>query len=281
MKRLALLIALVLPLMAWSQSSRQKAKLYGENAYLSRGWQFAPGITLMPGVTCNRFETLRGEGELSNDTVYSGRFDPGSRIGFYAEVGRHKFLEDLYLIHHMDYGIHFKMLRGKEQFAGVVSDGSALVETTNRATFSESFVGAFFNASNIIQVVDRVWLHNSLGLNFDYRIISNRSANGFYGAIPQKFPDPMLFQLHYKLGFGWKADPGLYFMPSIETPILNLFPTFDGKSTLQYFSSEHRILIISLKVMFLDKTADRKCVGKDSSGSKPQLWGKEMRKYNR
>lgn len=276
---LCLLITLVNALQA--QRGKQKAPLYGENAYQHRGWMFAPGITLSPSLTGNRFEILRGEGEQRNDTIYAGRFNPGSSIGLYAEVGRHKFVENFYILKHFDYGVHFKMIRGKERFVGQVSNGSQLIETTNNARFSESFAGAFINASNVAQLSSNTWLHNSLGLNLDYRVISNRTAEGFYGEIPQSFPDPLLVQLHYKLGFGWKADAGLFFMPTIETPILNLYPTLDGKSTLNYFSSEHRVFIISLRVMFLDKTEGRKCVGKDTSGSKPQLWGKEMRKYNR
>jgi hypothetical protein len=266
---------------AVGQRGRQKPKLYGENEFQNRGWYFAPGVTIMPGVTGNRFETLYGEGEFRNDTIYSGRFDPNSRIGIYLEGGRHKFVNDLILIKHFDYGIHIKMLRGKEKYAGLVSNGTQLIETTNQAKFSETSAGAFINASNILQIMDNGWLHNSLGLNFDYTFLSNRSSDGFYGAIPQQFEEPMLFQLHYKLGFGWKVDPGLYIMPMVETPILNLFPNLDGGSTLNYFSSEYRPFIFSIRVMFLDRTEGRKCVGKDTSGTKPSLWGKEMKKYNR
>lgn len=280
-KRILLFILVLATATSFAQRGKQKSPLYGENAYQHRGWMFAPGITLSPSLSGNRFEILRGEGENRNDTIYAGRFDPGSRIGLYAEVGRHKFVDNFYILKHWDYGVHFKMIRGKEKFVGEVANGTSLIETENNALFSESFAGAFINASNILQMTSNTWLHNSLGLNLDYRVISNRTAEGFYGAIPQSFPDPLLVQLHYKLGFGWKADAGLFFMPSIETPILNLYPTLDGKSTLHYFSSEHRVFIISLRVLFLDKTEGRKCVGKDSSGSKPQLWGKEMRKYNR
>jgi hypothetical protein len=282
MKKLPfILIALLLSITAFSQKGKQLSKLYGENSYQKRGWFFAPGVTFMPGVSGDRFETLRGEGELANDTLYSGRFNPSSRIGFYAEGGRHKFVEDLYLIHHFDYGIHYKMLRGKEEYAGLVNANGSLVETNNSAKFSEHFVGAFFNASNIIQVADNIWLNNSLGLNFDYRIISNRKISGIYDAIPQSFPDPALLQLHYKFGLGFKVGSGLYAMPTVETPILTLFPDFDGKSTLHYFSSDYRPIIITLRILFLDKTADRKCVGKDTSGGKHDLWGKEMNRYNR
>ncbi|MFZ4786137.1 MAG: hypothetical protein ACOYLH_11715 [Flavobacteriales bacterium] len=281
MKKTALILGILCCLLsATAQVGRHKPKLYGENAYQKRGWFFAPGITLMPGVSGDRFETLRGEGEFANDTIYSGRFDPSSRIGFYAEGGRHKFIENLYLIHHIDYGIHYKMLRGKEEYAGLVNTGT-LVETKNMAKFSEHFAGAFFNASNIIQFADNMWIHNSLGANFDYRFLNNRSSSGTYGNIPWSFPDPMVLQLHYKLGIGWKVDPGLYIMPTIETPILNILPGFNGKSTLHYFSSDYRPIIISIRVLFLDKTADRKCVGKDTSGSKHDLWGKDMNRYNK
>ncbi len=268
-------------LAGWCQNGRQKSKLYGSNSYQNKGWFFAPGITLSPGVSGDRFETLRGSGDLSNDTIYSGRFDPKSRIGFYAEVGRHHFIENIYLINHIDYGAHFKMLRGTERFVGKVNTGSSLIETSNNAAFSESFAGAFFNASNIIQLTDHGWLHNSIGVNAEYRVIESRNASGFYGGIPQTFPADLVAQVHYKFGFGIKIDNGLYVLPAIETPILNLYTFNRGKSTLPYFSSEYRPLIISLRVMFLDKTADRKCVGKDASRNKPKLWGDEMKKYNK
>lgn len=264
-----------------AQRGRQRPALYGENSFQNKGWMFAPGITLMPSSTGNKFQTLYGEGELSNDTIYSGKFDPSSKIGVYAEVGRHKFIEDVYVLHHLDYGVHFKLLRGKEKFAGEVNNGAQLIPTTNESSFSDGSVGAFINASNIIQILDNAWIQNSLGLNFDYRIIANRNTSGFYGNIPQQFPGDMLFQLHYKLGFGFKVDPGLYVMPMVETPILNLYPTLDGKSNLGYFSNRYRPIIISIRVMFLDRTEGRKCVGKDTSGGRHDLWGKDMKKYNR
>lgn len=282
MKQLILLFALAISTLAVNaQSGRQKPKLYGSNSYKNKGWFFAPGLTFTPGVSGNRFETLRGTGDLRNDTIFSGRFDPKGKIGFYAEVGRHHFIENLYLINHIDYGVHFKMLRGSEKYVGVVGNGNSLIETTNNASFSESFAGAFFNASNILQVLDNAWIHNSIGVNIDYRVISSRNFSGFYGAIPQSYPTNLIAQLHYKIGFGFKLDPGLYVLPTIETPILNFY-TFDrAKSTLPYFSSEYRPLIFTLRVMFLDKTADRKCVGKDTSKNKPKLWGDEMKKYNK
>lgn len=282
MKQLTLLLfCLITALASNAQSGRQKPKLYGSNSYKDKGWFFAPGITYTPGVSGNRFETLRGVGDLSNDTIFSGRFDPKGGFGFYAEVGRHHFIENIYLINHIDYGAHFKMLRGSERYVGAVGNAGSLVETTNNASFSESFAGAFFNASNILQITDNAWVHNSIGVNIDYRVISSRSLSGFYGAIPQSFPADLTAQLHYKIGVGFKLDNGLYVLPMIETPILNLYQFERAKSTLPYFSSEYRPLILTIRVMFLDKTADRKCVGKDTGKNKPKLWGDEMKKYNK
>lgn len=282
MKRgILLLIIVIIHWAAEAQVGRQKAPLYGENSFQKRGWFFAPGITLMPSSTGNRFQTLYGEGELANDTLYNGRFNPSSRIGAYAEVGRHKFVEGYYLLHHFDYGIHFKLLRGKEEFAGQVNQGGMLIDATNKSTFSDGSAGAFINASNIIQIGDKTWIHNSLGLNFDFIFLRNRASENSFPVIPQEFPENIQLQLHYKLGFGFKIDPGLYVMPMVETPILNLYPTLDGKSTLPYFSNRYRPIIITIRFLFLDKTEGRKCVGKDTSGGKHDLWGKDMKKYNR
>jgi hypothetical protein len=282
MKKFLLLSSFLLAaLMTFAQEGRQYSSIYTPGTFKNRGWFFAPGITYMLPSKFNRTETRIVNSELLNDTLFSGEFQQRGKIGIYAEVGRHYFLKDLYLIHHLDFGIHVKNLRGTEDFSGRVQVDSVMMSTENAGYFGEVFGGAFFNVSNITQLSDKTWIQNSIGVNADYRFISNRDYEGPTTGMIQEFPNAFLGQLHYKLGFGWKPESGVYIVPSIETPILTVFPMDDGKSTLQYFFSRYRPIIFTLRIGFLDKVADRECKTIDNSGSKPQLWDKDMRKKKR
>jgi hypothetical protein len=268
-------------LMASAQEGRQYSSIYTPGTFRNRGWFFAPGLTYMLPSKFNRSETRLQNTEQLNDTLFSGEFKQGGKIGIYAEVGRHYFLKDLYLIHHLDFGIHVKNLRGTEDYTGRVRVDSVMMSTENTGYFGEVFGGAFFNVSNITQLSDKTWIQNSIGVNADYRFISNRDYKGPTTGMIQEFPNAFLGQLHYKLGFGWRPENGVYIVPSIETPILTLFPMDDGKSTLQYFFSRYRPIIFTVRIAFLDKVPDRECKTIDNSGSKPQLWEKDMRKKKR
>lgn len=242
-----------------SKAQRELRPLYDLNEWQKSGWFFAPGITLMQPAERNRDEARIIRPTGVNDTLHQGTFSNRSRVGLYLEAGRHHFTDKIYFVDHIDYGIHIKMLRGTERFDGRVKVDNALAPFNNAGRFSETFAGAFFNASNIARMSSNVWWHSSVGINAEYRIISRRSYDGPTTGMLMNYPQPFLGQLHIKGGIGWKADPGLYFMPMIETPVLSLLPFDDGKSTLQYFTGRYRPIIITLRVLFLDRRKGREC----------------------
>jgi hypothetical protein len=242
---------------AMAQMEKQKRPLYYEAEYRPKGWFFAPGITFMaPSGHASNTTTLAPT--ASADTLHSGQFNARGRVGFYAEAGRHHFSKKVYLIDHFDYGLHYKLLRGSETFDGLILNGN-LLNYSNSGRYSRHYLGAFFNASNILRLGDNSWLHNSLGANIDYALLGNTTYEGPITGMDQQFQNNLVAQLHYKLGFGWKAGAGLYFMPTLETPILNVH-TFDaGKSTLAFFSSRYRPILFSIRILFLDKSKGRSC----------------------
>lgn len=238
----------------FAQQQREYQPLYvSQNKYLRRGWLFEPGLTYMIPSVGRRDEVRSVFAENTIDTLYRGRFTSAGRPGFCAAVGRHHFLDRFYLLHHIDYGARFTLYRGIEDFSGSMLVDTALIPVQNTGRFSEGFAGVFFNASNTWQVADNKWIHNSIGFHADYRVISNRTYQGPVTGMLQAFPPDFILQLHYKIGFGWRPEPGIYIMPSLETPILSLVPLDDGKSTLPYFSSRYRPVIFGVRIMFLDK----------------------------
>ncbi len=278
-----------------AQRGRQMEPIYAHGtAYRNVGWFVAPGITYMLPEYRKQDITEYVPNTETNDTLYSGLYSRTGKIGLYVEGGRHHFFPEQRLVHHIDYGVHFKMLRGTEKFEGVSKAGTAMVPALSEGKFSESFAGAFFNATNIIQVKNNLWIQNSLGLNADFRVISKRDiSNDAYGAQMQ-YPGFFLAQLHYKLGFGWKPEAGMYIIPSIETPLITAFPWDNGKSTLQYFTGRYRPIIFTIRIQWLSKASKRKCEGmpnpdgpgeldKDSPGKHENsgLWGPDQKKIKK
>lgn len=261
MKHCLLFIFLALSLLASAQHGKQLNPIYIEGtAYQSSGWFIGPGITYMLPLDRHESLTMFKDSGDGSDTLYSGDFSRAGKIGLYLEAGRHRFLNDYGLINHIDYGIHFKMLRGRENFSGISNAGPGMIPVESNSKFSNSFVGAFFNASNITQISNRFWIQNSLGANADFRIITRHIAGQPFGA-DWNFASPLLGQMHYKLGFGWKPEPGFFIITSIETPILNVYPWDAGLSTLQYFVGRDRPLILSVRFQWLTKADQRKCEG--------------------
>jgi hypothetical protein len=273
-----IVVALLLTSATLAQSGRQFTPLYdlSNTRYLNTGWYLSPGLTYMAPSTDKPQDIRLTGADLSIDTLYAGKFNQNGRIGFALEGGRHKLVDYMWLLDHIDYGLGFKMFRGRETFDGFVKTDSLRYDVANESTFSESFVSAHFNLGNIYQLSDRTFLHNSLGLNADYRILSNRDPQGNFSGMIHEFPPDFLFQAHYRLGFGYRAQGRLYIIPSIETPVLTILKFDDGKSTLQYFSSRYRPLIFTLRFVWMDKRPTQACVGKSAGDEKKPLWDKDM-----
>lgn len=262
--------------MAYGQYGKQFTPLHVEGlAFKNSGWFVSPGITYMLPEDRNENRTMYRMDSDNRDTIYSGDFHRKGKIGVYVDAGRHHFLRNN-IIGHLDYGVHFKMLRGREDFEGIVNTDGVYVPISNRADYSESFVGVFFNASNILQLSDNYWIQNSIGVNGDYRLLSNRKTQVDYGA-EYAFPNQILGQLHYKLGFGWKPEPGIFIIPMIETPILTAYPWEEGKSTLHYFVGRNRPLIFTLRIQWLIKQEAKSCENQPGKNT-PDLSKKKRKK---
>ena len=65
------------------------------------------------------------------------------------------------------------------------------------------------------------------------------------------FPPDLIAQLHFKLGYGFKLRSKLIMIPAIETPIFSVVPEDQSFGKLQWFSSEYRPLILSVRFLFL------------------------------
>lgn len=256
--------------------------------FKNTGWFFSPGVASM--MPTPRTEQLTGyDNQAIPDTIYSGEFSRDGQWGLYLEGGRHHFTSGRGPIDHWEYGVNYKMLRGSEEFAGFLYGNDSAVAYASQASFSDSYLGAFANFNNILQVGDRVWIQNGLGINVDYGLFQQRGGTGVIGAdwfFPADFP----VQAHYKFGIGWKPEPGIFIMPMIETPLLNLLPWEGLQGTLPYYTGRYRPWLISLRIQWLLKVPARECdnqpgrnvdLSKGGKHSDNDLFGPDARKMKR
>jgi hypothetical protein len=273
MKQVLLILVLPLvlgcmPIMA-QKGIRQRSPVYTPGAaYKNSGWLIGAGITYMlPEHRVQSLTMYRNDAD-GGDTLYNGDYKRKGKVGAYLEFGKHHFISDRFLLHHLDYGIHGKWFRGREQFNGTAGNSPVLLESKSK--YGDVFAGVFGNASNVITLTDRHYLMNSIGLNADFRVFGNRSAGIDYGA-SYRYPGFFTGQLHYKLSYIWRPESGIYVIPSIETPLFTLYPWESGKATLPYFTDRSRPFIISLRIQWLSKQDARKCEGQPGQG--PSLEG--------
>jgi len=252
-------------------AQRQHKPLYNlsDPGMKNSGWHFSPGLTYM--LPSKFSQTVTNESQPGFEDNLTAR----GRLGFYAEVGRHHLFDQFYFLNHLDYGLAWKKLLGRESRL-IDCDECDAIERT--AIFKEHFASAYINFSNIYQISDYNFIQNGIGINADYALIRNQEITPENAVFPDVKPQEFQLQLHYKLGFGMKAEKGVFIIPSIEVPILNIVPFEDFKSTLPYFGSRYRPLIFSVKFMFLSERKPEDCKGLGSGKNGHNLWGKKRKR---
>lgn len=239
-----------------------------------RGWVFSPGLTYM----VPSLQRVTGAVHMSPDSIYDIEYNPSGRIGLLAEVSRFSIIESTPLISTMDFGIGFKLMRGIEEFEATLRDDLSRPYILNgEGVFNRGSVYTNFNINKIHQFSDYSFVKNSIGLNLDYALADKFSYNNKGLFINENAANKLIFQLHYKLGFGFKISEGIIIEPNIETPILTIFPFDEAKSTDLFFNTRYRPVLLRISIWMFDSKKDRKCPagtkpGKRSGKPRESLW---------
>jgi hypothetical protein len=226
-----------------------------------RGWIVSPAVTYMMPQLKKPSQRVFFPGGAAYDVAYN----PAGRLGLGLEIGRFHVIENSRLISHVQLNVGLKILRGVERFEATLDEETnpgGASNISNEGIFSHSYGTMRFAASNIQQFSKTGFLQNTIGINGDYRIAGVVTYNT--DDLPIELADPtrFIFQAHYSLGCGFKLSSNILLVPSVETPILNIYEYDDLKSTLNIFNTRYRPLIFRLNIYVLDKKADRKCLKK-------------------
>ena len=249
------LIALLCALLVVGQASaqrlmeRKRPDLIPLDGQARRiGWYVAPGLTY----TLPRFNDEEEEVFRRGDTSYVATYDPNGRIGLYLEGGLSWYTRDPVIVDYLDLGIAYKNLRGREELTGRYAIADSAVDLTNEGTFAERLLTLHFNANKFIPTWRYQFVQLSLGANADYRLGSDYSHTGDSLLNDHAFPPDLWGQVHFKVGYGFKLTGKLFVIPTLETPVFSVQPVDDGRfGKLQWFSSDYRPIIFSVRFLFL------------------------------
>ena len=200
--------------------------------YKMSGWMIEPGITW------NSCRLFNPEEEYDDETI---KINPGGKLGAYLGIGRYNiFYKGGNVFNYMDYSLGYKMLRGKEKITGAIEA---------KGKYSHNYLLGNFNINNVIQISDKMFVQNSLGVNLDWRFFTNQEHEHYPNEL--NMPSNVVANIHYKLGVGFKLNDRIFVIPTIETPILNLYNFEKFKSTWGIFSSRYRPVIFTVRIAWL------------------------------
>jgi len=312
MKWTVLLIVLSFGLTATAQrdltpGSRKKAFGGGRSFkdYNLYGLQFELGATFL----MNRLNNPQIDATQTTDGFRGNyTFDPKGRIGAYAEIGMFHFPKkfpklkiskekSIVLVSYFDWGLGFKYFRGAENVELNHVDIGGFTTSSEEHTYSMTngnVYGRFSLHKNVYFKPKRrkkklnFYLDNSLGINFDYRILQTSDDYSLYAITDnQQYYKPLHVQMHYGLGFGFSPRQAMFIIPGVRIPILgyqSMATTVGGsdkgnsafgKPSLHWFSSRYWPILFNVKFMFAFPKKQKGCAGgitndqdKDTNGGR-------------
>jgi hypothetical protein len=220
-------------------------------------WFFAPGVTC-------QFGNIGGDSKEFNlgvDTTLQLNTKAGSAPGLYLEVGRyHIFPGGGNIFNYLDYSLAYKALKGKEKgTAEYFASDQLFAALDSEGNYRHRNLLLNFNLNNVIRVKNYSFIQNSLGFNLDYKIgnsVSEPITGPGYGL---NYPDRLIFQFHYKLGFGYKINESLIITPMLETPILNIKNWENLRSTWEVFNTRYRPVILTVRFSWIKAKGPGDC----------------------
>ncbi|MDX1350785.1 MAG: hypothetical protein R3279_11080 [Putridiphycobacter sp.] len=212
-----------------TQGDRGKAIYsHSRSHYRPFGWHASAGITYMFG-------------NNSNTELFEVK--PAFTIpGYYLEGGfAHLFKQFHKVFHYIDYGVGIKHYAGSEIFTDVLGESI-------RGNFNFGSAFGRFGIHSVWQLSEWNWIDQSIGANVDYRIYGGKIDSNYPVISTQDFQEKLVGQIHYSIGWGYKPREGLYFIPTLQTPILTAVNWRNFNPGTRWFSTKYQPVIFMVKM---------------------------------
>lgn len=301
MKWIVSVVVLCMTVTAFGQrdlNPRNGKKMFGGaqsyKDYNLYGIQFQLGATYL----MNRLNNGEQAADVSSNG-FRGNYvhDPIGKLGAYAEIGMFHFPKKsigirfsektrISLFNYFDWGIGFKYFRGAEDLTVNHQDvlGNFLYAEEERFNFSHGNLYGRFSLHRHVyfkskkkREKSKIFLDNSLGLNFDYRLLTTSDDYVFPGISSvtqaQQYYKPFHAQLHYGLGVGLSPRRGAFIIPGVRLPLLGYHAatadmggsgdkqSYWGKPSMHWFSSRYWPVLVNVKFMYAFPKRSKGCNG--------------------
>ena len=251
---------LLLFIPALSQGQRQHRPLHAESDFLNKGWNFGVGVTTMLPVPFRYDITLK----YANNRTYDGKILATPKAGWAVEANRHWLKTKFKYFDYWELGGRYYCLRGMERYngdyAGKTDDG--ILSSDRKTKFNLHTLGVEARAIDMWQFSDLKWLHHGPVFSVDYQFLQKyKIPNNINTSVPLPRNAPFPFQtaLHYSVGIGKKVDAGIYYLLSLETPVLTIIPWREKWPTMSVMSTEWQPIWLTFRIMLLDKRPSKSC----------------------
>lgn len=219
---------------------------------LDKGWFFGIGLTYMLPYL-EQSETINFTDTLNQTFTQNYTATPTGKIGLFAEIGKFK-INSRRIINYHDFGLSYKWFRGGEDFTSTtLLNNNPYPASSTQGSYSDHAISLHYNIGHSVDVSDKTFIVNGLGLNADYFIIKSRADGGNILNQPHNFVSDFVGEAHYFFGVGFKTGKRLMIMPMIETPIFAFYEFNHIKSTHDYFNTRSRPIIFRIRFMILKK----------------------------
>lgn len=281
MKKIQLIIALLISFGSLAQrdlTPTKKSQAFGTRDFRNlsnTGLQFQFGATYLMTRPNSKNEILTYANGLTDGT-YS--IDPSGRLGGFAEIGLTHFPKKrsklslalkTVLVSYYDWGLGFKYFRGVETITVNRIDpfGAVIGSQETSGEYSSGWLyGRFSLHKNVhIKALKNVFLDNSIGVNIDYNLLPSDQSGGLYtGTLASvgartHFHTPLVAQLHYGLGIGFRMKRGSYLIPGVRLPVLGVNEWHKGNPSFKWFSRSYWPILFHVKYMFLFEKKAKGC----------------------
>jgi hypothetical protein len=206
----------------------------------------------------------------TNNTYDIGTFDytvtPTGLLGAYIDIGMAHFnvkkpiLRIGKLYHYFDYGLNFKLFRGKQQTDVSYFDeaGREVGQTNGDGVFNNGYVGGRFTIHHLKYFNNgKKFLDIGLGTNVEYLVHIGSSSYQNNITLNDYFSNDLRAQLHTSLGLGFRLKRGSYLIPTVQVPILG-FHEWSHES-IRWFSSKYYPLMFGIKIIRLFEKKGNGC----------------------
>lgn len=271
MRKVLIIVSLCMPLLSVGQYQRSNDIFPDFGNYERKGWLINPAITY----TLKPFKENQQRLFTGSDSVYDVLINAKGKMGVGLELGRFYAIDNSRIISYVDFSLGIKILRGAEKYDAILDDPdrSEPYNLRGEGVFSQNYATASFNATHAKPINRSTSIHNTLGLNADYRLTEYYEYNVRNLPMNLNLPERFIFQAHYKLGLGFTMGKNLMLIPSVETPLVTFIEYDDLKSSLAIFNSRYRPVIFRLTVLVMDRKPDRKCPPNRKRGKSESLFG--------